>query len=119
MNIIKRVLHDLGLWTETRDINVTKDLIEKGHPADAWMCPVALALRATFPDAVEVRAGASSAQIIFSDRVERWLYPATLADWVRAFDRDMPVTGRSFQISLVETRSLSEREREIWRTMSI
>ena len=107
------------LGPPTITLNLTDRLIHQGMPGDTHFCPVALALVNMFPDAIEVRAGAEYATVIFRDRGVEWAYPASLSVWVNAYDDtdydEIPtVEARSFELTLSKERIFDDEERARW-----
>ncbi len=82
-------------------ITVTKTHIAKGYRTVPARCPVALALRAAFPE-FRVRVGSFSVEI---DHLEYSL-PTKVCDFIFDFDAKFPVKPFSFVLS--QTKRIKE-----------
>lgn len=98
MNIIKRALHKVGLWDDTHSItiNVTRSEIDQGVRASGSNCPIGLALRHMFPDALEVRVSHVEVQVVFLTHSLAYTNSDALSEWIIRFDKDGMGSPASF-----------------------
>lgn len=82
------------------NLHITEGNIALGRAGDAAYCPVALALKALFPKALDVRVGVMGITLIYKDYTEEWsevghsmdgygvaMAQGTLGWWIYNFDR--------------------------------
>jgi hypothetical protein len=86
--------------TETT-VNVTQDHIDRGVAKNCEFCPVALALKKSFPGALDV--GVNQATLSFSDPERRFWWteaPDEVSDFIIMFDCGQPVEPFSFRVRM-------------------
>jgi hypothetical protein len=84
------------------EINVTQEDINNGGKKQCTMCPIALATKRTFPNAIWISVTQAYIRVVNAGDGERgteYLSPLGVEQFINDFDRGRPVSPFSFTVN--------------------